>query len=103
MLDPSDPYERFLHKSVVYRHEQEVRAIFARGNLPADTSTALSKVSDTNSPGVAIPVNLIDLIEAVVVSPLSPSWFKGTVGLMLARYGVRVPVTGSVISEYPLV
>jgi hypothetical protein len=69
----------FLSKSVVYRHEQEVRAIFLGGGPE----------------GYFIPVALDKLVGEVRVSPLAPEWFQFVVEETCKRFGFSFPVTRS--------
>ncbi|MEO9307475.1 MAG: DUF2971 domain-containing protein [Nitrososphaera sp.] len=81
-----------LHKRKNFEHESELRAISF--NLSTDPH---------NPPaGVYVKINLDILIENIVVSPTSPSWFKDLVRAILKKFNVDKPVINSQLDEKPI-
>lgn len=89
----------YVHKRLSFEHEREIRAIIQR--LPTDGEEIL--VGKPNpDPGVAIEVELSDLLEQIVVAPTSPSWFAELVVEVTGKYGLTVPVIRSQLEERPV-
>jgi hypothetical protein len=86
-------YGRFMCKSVAYRDEREVRAVFT------DFSTHMNAVPP---PGYAVPVELTILSPTVVVSPLAPSWFRETVERLCVASGLEWQVASSIAATKPV-
>jgi hypothetical protein len=70
-----------------YAHEHEVRAIV----LPSDESPS----------GVALPIDLPSLVDAIVVSPKYPDWAIPALKKLLDWAGVNIAVKKSVIGNKP--
>jgi hypothetical protein len=84
-------------KSVHYNHEQEFRVITYKP-ISIDEEffghDNLNKVGD----GFKVNVDTKILINEIVVSPYSPSWFYELVKSICQKYSLSVPVTWSEIS-----
>lgn len=50
-----------------------------------------------------LPVNLGELIEAIYVSPMAESWFKGLVVDLMEKYGVKKNVHHSRLDSKGLI
>jgi hypothetical protein len=85
----------FLHKQKAYSYEEEIRLIFSTSygeDWTHDWST--EEVEE----GVYIKCDLEDLIEEVVVSPYSPTWFFMLIKDLLVRFGLNKSVIKSELS-----
>lgn len=82
-------YDRIFWKRKSLSHEAEVRAVIHPHPGFSDEK------------GLLVPANLEAFIEAIIVSPFSPSWFENVLKQTLERFGVRVPVTASELSMEP--
>ena len=80
--------QRIFCKRSSLAHEREVRAV-----LPNDESAPAD--------GRLVPCNLNELIEEVVLSPYSPEWFRSVVQETIDRFGYRLSLGQSEISETP--
>jgi len=80
--------QRIFCKRSSLAHEREVRAV-----LPNDRKAPVD--------GQLVPCNLDELIEGVIVSPYSPPWFQSVVHETISRFGYKLPVGKSEISEMP--
>jgi len=89
----ANTYSPFVCKSLPYRHENEVRALFA--NL-------MNRYSRDVPAGQLIEVDLRQLVHRVTVSPLAPSWFEALVKSVCARYGLEIEVTRSIVFSQPI-
>lgn len=80
--------QRIFCKRSSLSHEKEVRAILANDfRNPSD--------------GKILDCDLDDLIEEVVISPFAPPWFGGVVKETVTRFGFKLRVRQSEISELP--
>jgi hypothetical protein len=86
-------YAPFLCKSIAYRHESEIRAVFA--DIPGG-------MQKTARPGYFVPVDLARLVETVTVSPLAPSWFADLVRDTCTQFGFGFTVTSSIVTVVPI-
>ena len=86
-------YAPFLCKSIAYRHENEIRAVFA--DIPGG-------MQKTAKPGYFVPVDLDRLVETVTVSPLAPGWFEDLVRDMCTQLGFEFTVTSSIVVAEPI-
>jgi len=69
-----------MHKRSSFEHERECRAVFSRyfADLPRVDGMVPDDVLRTFPLGINVPVDLAELIEQAVVSPLAPAWFADT-------------------------
>ena len=79
----------FLFKSNAYKHECELRALFL--DLGADEQTF----------GMDVKVDLSNLVQAVVVSPLAPAWYEELVRSTCRKLGWQFSVRPSAHSGSP--
>jgi len=77
--------------SFEYEHEVRIRIISEKGlsYIPAEF--------------MMLPVNLDELIEAIYVSPMAESWFKGLVVDLMEKYGVKKKVHHSRLDSKGLI
>ena len=89
----------FLYKRKHFEHEREVRALthdIPRGNDPIDLS---EPVWDGGKP---CKVDLNQLVDEVVISPLAQPWFIELVTSVAGKYGLSAEVRQSSMSESPV-
>jgi hypothetical protein len=84
-IPPDDLFSPFLHKRRSFEHEREIRAIIARYPPVEDLLDP-----PPSAPGTAVPVDLDELVEAIRVAPLSPSWYFEVVMGTAVSYGLKV-------------
>jgi hypothetical protein len=87
-------FSPFVCKSIAYKHESEVRALFVdmTGHYQPNSVP----------PGHFIPVDIERLVERVTVSPLAPPWFQSIVGSICSRYGFAFEVRRSIVYSDPI-
>jgi hypothetical protein len=88
---PSDVFE---YKRKAYIHENEVRAIitkYPRTGIKNGVPSNSRPIPGQEIPkgGIPIEVELTNLIDQVVVSPFSSSWFLGVVIGLCEKYGLQ--------------
>lgn len=89
-----------LHKRKSFEHEREVRAMIME--MPPNYGNGLHSGSpDVWAAGRSCTVDLDTLVHEVIVSPLAASWFIELVRSVVAKYGLRAPVTQSSLAESP--
>jgi len=86
-------YGMFMSKSVAYRHESEVRAIFA---------DIVGGWSGTAAPGHLVPVDIQAMVNTVTVSPLAPRWFEQLVMATCSHFGFELSVRKSIATMEPI-
>lgn len=86
-------YGMFMGKSVAYRHESEVRAIFA---------DLVGGWSGTSSAGHLVPVDVQRMVRSVTVSPLAPAWFEELVLATCSHLGFDLPLRKSIATMEPI-
>lgn len=60
------------------------------------------KLDMETPPGRAVSVDVEDLIEEIVVSPVAAGWMKPLIEQVTTTYGLEdIPVRGSTISDQP--
>lgn len=91
--EEANTYSPFVCKSLPYRHEHEVRALFA--NL-------MNMYSSEVPSGHLIAVDLPRLIRRVTVSPIAPTWFAPLVESLCRRYGLEADVRKSNVFGEPV-
>lgn len=91
---PSDVFE---YKRKAYIHEKEVRAIITKyprmeivNGLPLNSNPIAGE--EIPESGIAIEVELFDLIDSVVVTPYSASWFVEVVRGLCNKYGLPASI-----------
>jgi hypothetical protein len=84
----ADIQERIFCKRLSLSHENEVRAV-------------IPNQKDDPSSGLSMPCDLTALIEQVVISPFSPSWFLDVVRHSIGRFGFEFEVGTSELLDEP--
>lgn len=85
-LDPRNIFNFGILKRQSFAHERELRALI---------------MEPSNSPGVYVDIDLATLIESVVVSPGSPSWFYDVVVHRMETLGFGEKVVKSSLMDHP--
>lgn len=88
----------FFHKRLSFEYEREVRAIM--GFLDPDEGQA-DHPSDICDVGLPFPIDPVELIQEVVVSPYAEPWTLDLVQAVCDRYGVAAPVRLSSMASEP--
>jgi hypothetical protein len=83
------PYERIFTKRKSLSHEAEVRAVFERMPMK-DPPT-----------GILMPVDLKQLVHAIVPSPFAPPWLQELIAKTLKRHGLDLPLQASELLAEP--
>lgn len=93
--DPSrwagNALELLFLKRDAFAHEHELRAVLMKPRIDDDAAP----------PGIAMPVDLKDLILEVAVAPFAEDWFKDLVEALAGRYKLAVATTRSDIGGDP--
>jgi len=115
VINEGDGFAPYIHKRRAFQHENELRAMLWRfnetdyGYFHADGSKA-TKENYTYSQilnkfpqrmGIDVPLDIPALVKAVYVSPTSPAWFNELVASAIERYGFRLKLEQSALSELP--
>lgn len=77
----------FFRKRKSFEHEREFRALIQN--------------ESSDSIGINIKVDLNLLLNSVVLSPKSPSWYLNTISIMLEKFNIHTKVTKSELLETP--
>jgi len=85
-LDITNIFNFGILKRNSFEHERELRALI---------------MDDTDSAGVYVDVNLSDLIQGIVISPNSPSWFIDVVTNQMKIHKLEERIEKSSLMEYP--
>jgi hypothetical protein len=93
-------FNAFLCKRASFSHEREIRAMVLTAPPESNLSPPFPcrKVGD----GLQIEIDLVQLVEAIYVSPASKAWFKEIVEQLVAGKGLTMPVLQSALSSAPL-
>jgi hypothetical protein len=76
-------------KREAFEHEKEVRAIF--------------KIHAEDAPtGISVPIDLMNVVHDVVVSPLAPQWFSSLVVKLCNKFDCNLKVSHSGLNAEPL-
>lgn len=101
LLDrPHQTTEPLFLKRQSFAHERELRAIIS-GYVVREKQIDLAASIFPNG-GVAVPVSIETLIEAVVVAPGAPAWYRSAVEATLRRFNHAVPVRQSSLDREPI-
>jgi hypothetical protein len=95
----------FTYKRLSFKHEQEVRAVtqdIESGATASREGVSIPELSATARPGLHVPVDLMQLVEAVHIAPEAGGWFKELVEKLVRRYGYEWPVKHSDLQQDPL-
>ena len=85
-IDPTNMYNLGIVKRRSFEHERELRVLVME---PSD------------SPGIYVDVDLSSLIQSVIISPGSPSWFYDVVARQADSRGLRERVIRSSLFDHP--
>jgi hypothetical protein len=86
IIDPTNSLNAIVHKERKYADEREIRAV-VWGRTAADNFTAVGEI------GIAVPMDLVALIERVHVHPsATPVQYRSAMDL-LHQYGLKVPTS----------
>lgn len=88
----------YIHKRKSFEHERELRAVITdwkRKNLPEIRESTLEN-------GEYIEVDIHRLIERIFVSPNSERWYIDLVKSLIHKYGLKIEVETSCLSERPV-
>ena len=95
----------FFHKRLSFKHESEYRAVVSQFEVADGAridSEYVNKIDRKTPSGVAIPINLNDLIQEVVVSPVAGDWMKPLAENVVETYELdEVEVRWSRLREHP--
>lgn len=90
-------YLYFLRKREIYKYESELRILTL---IWPHQMHQISKEDFTND-GIYVPVNLDILIDKIVVSPGSKSWYMNLVESILKDHGLKKKVEQSSLDKTP--
>jgi hypothetical protein len=93
LVEENNFYSPFVCKSLPYRHESEVRAIFIDIKWWGRQDSPL---------GHFIRVDLSQLLQRVTISPLAPGWFQDVVQKVCTAASLEVEVTKSIVYSRPI-
>lgn len=85
-----------IHKNKAYSYEDELRLIYS---ITPPEGWDHDWTNEEVPEGVYIPVNLNTLIEEIILSPYSPSWFHKLIQDILSRYNINKPLRKSTLSN----
>jgi hypothetical protein len=88
-----------MHKRMSFVHERELRAIFWEMNGIPEAEPHKKQIEPA---GLAMRVDLSELIENVFVSPTASSWFVEIVKSVTGKYGFALSVGQSSLAASPL-
>lgn len=103
--DTWGPYHQFsatFHKRRTYASEQEVRAVISWPQWGDVTSGRVDPASLPDRPGIAIPVDMNQLVQSVVISPNATPWFADLVASVLDQHGIPNAPLVSELTEQPV-
>lgn len=93
----SNCLEPFISKSLSFSFEKELRIVVFDSKINLD-NVGVNEVSGVNI-GIR---SLQELIDKVIVSPSSDSWFKSCVENLCDRYGLKIDVEMSSLKRKPI-
>ena len=86
----------FLHKRKSYKYEEELRALIW---TMEEGKNYLSNNQYANIDGLAVKVNLDNLIDKIYIAPTAPTWIIDLLNSLLSKYGLTKPIVQSNLSE----
>ena len=87
----------FLLKRKAFDHEREVRAITHGEEQRSDNNIVLPNTKA----GLAVQVNLSELIEAIVIAPTADRWYIDAVQSVAKKYDLKIEPEKSVLTAIP--
>ena len=95
----------FFHKRPSFQHEREYRAVISEFEVAEGARVDeryTEKIDEETPPGRAVSVDVEDLVQEIVVSPVAAGWMKPLVEQVTTTYEFGdVPVRSSTISDQP--
>ena len=88
----------YVHKRKSFEHEQELRAVIQK--IPSGPAVEWPKFQPIL--GLYIPIQLVDLIETIYISPTAPSWFRDIVKVTCEKFGLSKSIQDSKLNERPV-
>ncbi len=85
-LNPTNIFNFGILKRNSFEHERELRALI---------------MDDTDSAGIYVDINLSELIENIVISPNSPSWFIDVITNQMKIHKLEEKIIKSSLMEHP--
>jgi hypothetical protein len=82
-----------------FDYERELRAVIWGLEWQVAHTSLRDEITET---GMWVSVNLAELIEAIYISPTSPTWFAQCVAALVEKYGLTIPVRQSILSGSPI-
>lgn len=92
--------EPFMHKRKSFEHERELRAL-TMDEWPRVSATHYDYTAKASDEGELVPVDLKELIEKILISPLAPSWYLNAVKDIVKKYGLDCQVSRSSLDSDP--
>ena len=95
----------FMYKRKSFEHEKEVRAIHR--NQPSSVffdsfEKDYDSIEKNSSSGIAIKININQLIKKIHVAPTAPSWLVSLTIEIAKKYGISAPVKKSDLYSEPI-
>jgi len=84
-------FDAIVHKRHCFEHEKEIRAFLSLDGRSEETPV-----------GVSIPVNIDVLAENFYVAPTTPDWQFDLFKAVIEKYGIKVPVLRSSLTQSPI-
>lgn len=96
-LPEGNTFWPYVHKRKAFEHERELRGVIQ------DYLNENSIIAGMPNPpyGKCVEVPLSTLIQKVYISPTAPSWFADLVSAVVAKYGLAMEVSQSLMSKQP--
>ena len=95
----------FFHKRTSFQHEREYRAVISEFEVAEGAridTRYTEKINEETPPGRAVAVDIEDLIQEIVISPVAADWVKPLVEQVATTYRLDdVSVENSTISNQP--
>ena len=88
-------YYPLLHKRLCYKHENEVRIIIFKYDKENSEG---NEMKPFKIEGMKIPIKVEKLIDYIVLSPDTPSYFESTIKDIIRKYNYDIPVRYSIIN-----
>jgi hypothetical protein len=95
----------YIHKRRSFEHERELRAIITPSMITTNSSGMKSraiKLQPLPKDGVHIPINVLNLVEMVYVSPTCEIWFEDLLRSVLKTYQIEKQVKRSSLADDPI-
>lgn len=95
-IDSANLLALAMHKRDVFEYEREVRIVRwgTSTDDECDSSGDLPQVID-------VPVDLEEMLDAIVISPYAPTWYYDVVARLVEQCGLRIPVVPSSMRAEP--